>query len=140
MIGNRKTNRTEKPDKTKRHPAPYNPDPRWPGGYFQVLEELNIPKTRQPFYAHWVRLFFKRFLKRRRRDLGGRINRISESASERSRYRGLLAHVTPHILRHCSATSSGIRTGYTHRSGTFGFVNFHYILLSGGTSRHLKLL
>ena len=70
MIGNRQTNRTEKPNKTKRHPASFNPDPRWPGGYFQVLEELNIPKTRQPFYVHWVRLFFKRFLKRRRRDLG----------------------------------------------------------------------
>lgn len=56
--------------KTNQAVAPYNPDPRWPNGFFQVLEELKIPKSRQPFYAHWVRQFFKRFLKHRRRDLG----------------------------------------------------------------------
>ncbi|MBN1775727.1 MAG: integron integrase [Clostridiales bacterium] len=50
--------------------APFNPDPRWPSGYFQVLEELGVPSRRRPFYAHWVRQFFKRFLTARRRDLG----------------------------------------------------------------------
>ena len=40
--------------------APYNPDPRWPAGYFQVLHELGVDEARQPFYAHWVRQFFRR--------------------------------------------------------------------------------
>ena len=39
--------------------APFNPNPRWPGGYFQVLEELGVEEVRRPFYAHWVRQFFK---------------------------------------------------------------------------------
>ena len=56
----------------RRPVAPYNPDPRWPTGYFQVLEEMGITPSRRPFYAHWVRQFFKRFLKHRRRDLGHR--------------------------------------------------------------------
>ena len=40
--------------------APFNPNPRWPTGYFQVLEELGVEEPRRPFYAHWVRQFFKR--------------------------------------------------------------------------------
>jgi hypothetical protein len=32
--------------------APLNPDPRWPQGYFQVLEELGVPERRRGFYAH----------------------------------------------------------------------------------------
>jgi integron integrase len=56
----------------KRLVVSYNPDPRWPIGYFQVLEEMGITASRRPFYAHWVRQFFKRFLKHRRRDLGRR--------------------------------------------------------------------
>ena len=51
--------------------APFNPNPRWPTGYFQVLEELGVEEPRRPFYAHWVRQFFNRQKKRkRRRDLG----------------------------------------------------------------------
>ncbi|MDY6856667.1 MAG: integron integrase [Thermodesulfobacteriota bacterium] len=51
--------------------APYNPNPRWPTGYFQVLEELGIEETRRRFYAHWVRQFFNRHQgRKRRRDLG----------------------------------------------------------------------
>ena len=51
--------------------APFNPNPRWPTGYFQVLEELGVEEPRRPFYAHWVRQFFKRQQNRkRRRDLG----------------------------------------------------------------------
>ena len=33
---------------------------------------MGITPSRRPFYAHWVRQFFKRFLKHRRRDLGHR--------------------------------------------------------------------
>jgi len=51
--------------------APFNPDPRWPTGYFHVLEELGVEEPRHPFYVHWVRQFFNRQKKRkRRRDLG----------------------------------------------------------------------
>lgn len=51
---------------------PFNPNPRWPKGYFEVLEELKIPEKRQSFYAQWVRLFFTRMLgNRRRSELGG---------------------------------------------------------------------
>ena len=56
----------------KRGPvAPFNPNPNWPSGYFQVLEELGVDERRQPFYAHWVRQFFRRQQKRKsRRNLG----------------------------------------------------------------------
>ena len=30
--------------------APFNPNPQWPTGYFQVLEELGVEKQRHPFY------------------------------------------------------------------------------------------
>ena len=47
--------------------APFNPNPRWPTGYFQVLEELGVEERRRPFYAHWVRQFFKRHQERKKR-------------------------------------------------------------------------
>jgi integron integrase len=52
--------------------APFNPNPRWPAGYFQVLEELGVEEPRRPFYAHWVRQFFNRHQqnRKRRRALG----------------------------------------------------------------------
>ena len=51
--------------------APFNPNPRWPTEYFQVLEELGVEERRRPFYAHWVRQFFNRQQNRKpRRDLG----------------------------------------------------------------------
>ena len=51
--------------------APYNPNPRWPMGYFEVLEELGVEEPRRPFYAHWVRQFFNRQPERKpRRELG----------------------------------------------------------------------
>ena len=51
--------------------AEFNPNPRWPRGYFEVLEELWIPDKHHSFYAHWVRQVFARELRsRRRRDLG----------------------------------------------------------------------
>lgn len=52
------------------HVAPFNPDPRWPAGYLQVLEEPGVEERRRPFYAHWVRQFFQRHQGTRRRDLG----------------------------------------------------------------------
>ena len=58
----------------KRPPvSPYNPNPQWPKGYFEVLDELQIPAKLQTFFAQWVRLFFNRMLgDRRRQDLGWR--------------------------------------------------------------------
>ncbi len=51
--------------------AEFNPDPRWPTGYFQVLEELQVPEKARGFYAHWIRQFFNKQLGSRRwRDLG----------------------------------------------------------------------
>lgn len=32
--------------------APFNPNPKWPSGYFQVLEELGVEEQRRPFYAY----------------------------------------------------------------------------------------
>ena len=37
-----------------------NSSVRWPAGYFDVLDEAQIPKRQQGFYAHWVRQFFAR--------------------------------------------------------------------------------
>ncbi|MFH1350725.1 MAG: hypothetical protein ABII26_07270 [Pseudomonadota bacterium] len=38
--------------------APFNPNPRRPTGYSQVIEDLGVEEPRRPFYAHWVRQFF----------------------------------------------------------------------------------
>ncbi len=38
--------------------APYNPDPRWPKGYYQVLNELGIEPQYHSFYSHWIRQFY----------------------------------------------------------------------------------
>lgn len=66
-----------RPAKRYQSIAPFNPDPQWPRGYFQVLEELGVASQRRPFYAHWVRQ--------------------AEEA-------GITVHATPHTLRHCFAT------------------------------------
>ena len=51
----------------------FDPNPRWPQGYFQVLEEMDVEERRRGFYAYWVRQFFNRCKGRwRRRDLGRR--------------------------------------------------------------------
>jgi len=50
--------------------AKFDPNPQWPAGYFEVLEEMNVPERERGFYAHWVRQFFNRFPGRKRRDLG----------------------------------------------------------------------
>ena len=66
--------------------APFNPNPRLPTGYFQVLEELGVEEPRHPFYAHWVRQLFNRQKKRkRRRDLGrGEIEAFIQALTSRS--------------------------------------------------------
>ena len=56
--------------KRYREVAAFNPNPRWPGGYFEVLEELGIREERRSFYCHWVRQFFNRYRGRARRELG----------------------------------------------------------------------
>jgi len=56
--------------RTRGRVATFDPDPRWPQGYFQVLEELGVEERRRPFYAHWVRQFFNRYQGQRRWDLG----------------------------------------------------------------------
>jgi len=50
--------------------ADFNPDPQWPGGYFEVLEESGVPEKQHGFYAHWVRQLFNRYPERFRRPLG----------------------------------------------------------------------
>ena len=51
--------------------APFNPNPQWPQGYLQVLQDLGVEKQRHPFYSHWVRQLFNQFQRNRyRRDLG----------------------------------------------------------------------
>ena len=50
--------------------APLNPDPRWPAGYFEVLEALGVAERQRRFYAHCVRQFFQRHQGRRPRDFG----------------------------------------------------------------------
>jgi|GEM_PF-4231544 len=56
--------------RTRGRVAAFAPNPRWPQGYFQVLEELGVEERRRPFYTHWVRQFFNRYPGQRRRDLG----------------------------------------------------------------------
>jgi len=53
-----------------RRVAAFNPNPQWPQGYFEVLEEMGVEERRRPFYAHWVRQFFNRYAGRPRRELG----------------------------------------------------------------------
>ncbi len=48
----------------------FNPTPKWPGGYFEVLAEAGVAERQHPFYAHWVRQFFNRNPGRSRRSLG----------------------------------------------------------------------
>ena len=50
--------------------APFNPEPKWPQGFFEVLAEAGIQERQHSFYAHWVRQFFNRNPGRSRRSLG----------------------------------------------------------------------
>ncbi len=50
--------------------ATFNPNPKWPGDYFEVLAEAGVPERQHSFYAHWVRQFFNRNPGRSRRSLG----------------------------------------------------------------------
>ncbi len=74
MIDNMEMKSMNNSQKLKRGKvAPFNPDPMWPAGYFQVLEELGVQERHRPFYTHWVRQFFNRQqTKKRRQDQGRR--------------------------------------------------------------------
>jgi integron integrase len=52
--------------------AAFNPSPRWPEGYFEVLAEAGVAEKQYGFYAHWVRQLFNRYPGRPRRSLGAR--------------------------------------------------------------------
>lgn len=54
----------------RKPPAPFDPEPKWPSGYFEVLAEAGVPERQHPFYAHWVRQFFNRNPGKPRRSLG----------------------------------------------------------------------
>lgn len=54
----------------RKAPAPFNPNPVWPQGYFEVLQEAGIPKKVRPFFVHWVRQFFNSNPGKSRRSLG----------------------------------------------------------------------
>lgn len=54
----------------RKAPAPFNPNPVWPQGYFEVLEETGVPEKVRPFFAHWVRQFFNCNPGKSRRSLG----------------------------------------------------------------------
>jgi hypothetical protein len=56
--------------------APYNPDPVWPDGYFDVLQEAGVHEDLFLIYANWVRNFFKHHPGRRRRSLGAKEIRV----------------------------------------------------------------
>jgi len=38
--------------------AQYNPNPKWPGGYVQVLRDQGIEEGNIPHFLRWVRGFF----------------------------------------------------------------------------------
>ena len=54
----------------RKSPAPFNPNPVWPKGYFEVLAEAGVPEKERPFFAYWVRQFFNCNPGRSRRSLG----------------------------------------------------------------------
>ncbi|MCD6525872.1 MAG: hypothetical protein J7K75_02630 [Desulfuromonas sp.] len=54
----------------RKSPAPFNPNPVWPKGYFEVLAEAEVPEKERPFFAHWVRQFFNCNPGKSRRSLG----------------------------------------------------------------------
>jgi len=54
----------------RKKPASFNPNPRWPKGYFEVLAEAGLPEREYSFFAHWVRQFFNQNPGKPRRSLG----------------------------------------------------------------------
>jgi integron integrase len=60
----------DKKQQGRRAVAAFNPNSRWPEGYFEVLAEAGVPGSHQRFFAHWVRQFFAAYPGRPRRELG----------------------------------------------------------------------
>lgn len=54
----------------KKVSAPYQPNPKWPQGYYTIQAEMGIKRDHYRFYVGWVRDFFKQYPRCRRRDLG----------------------------------------------------------------------
>jgi len=52
--------------------GPFNPNPKWPEGYVQVLREQGIDENQIPHFLRWVREFLAQYKGSRRRDLGRR--------------------------------------------------------------------
>ena len=52
--------------------GPFNPNPKWPEGYVQVLREQGIDENQIPHFLRWVRGFLAQYKGSRRRDLGRR--------------------------------------------------------------------
>jgi integron integrase len=50
--------------------SPYNPNPQWPEGFFDVLEAVGIPRESYLNYANHVRLFLAKHPGKSRRSLG----------------------------------------------------------------------
>ena len=50
--------------------ASFSPNPKWPGGYVQVLRDHGIEESNIPYFLRWVRGFFAGHRGIRRRDLG----------------------------------------------------------------------
>ena len=50
--------------------APFNPNPKWPDGYVQVLRDQGIEEGNIPYFLRWIRGFFAGNRGRQRRDLG----------------------------------------------------------------------
>jgi len=64
---------TQQKSKIERLPVlVFNPNPKWPRGYFEVLLEAGVAERQHSFYAHWVRQFFNRNPGKARRSLGAR--------------------------------------------------------------------
>ena len=51
--------------------GPFNPNPKWPEGYVQVLREQGIDENQIPHFLRWVREFFAQYKGSRRRGKHG---------------------------------------------------------------------
>jgi integron integrase len=99
--------------------APYNPNPRWPKGYYQVLHELGIESRHHSFYSHWVQRFFSEHKgEKHRRDLGlAEINVFLESLGQDPRVADWQVAQAKQALTIYYEQFRGISLGNVSRSG-----------------------